>query len=76
MTNELDAVQPAERHPYLELEYAQINDNIRFLADVRFKLLAILPALGVCLPSDARTVAGRASARPAWLPGYSGHHVV
>jgi hypothetical protein len=27
MTNELDAVQPTERHPYLELEYAQINDE-------------------------------------------------
>jgi hypothetical protein len=46
MINELDAVQPTERHPYLELEYAQINDNIRFLADVRFKLLTFLPALG------------------------------
>jgi hypothetical protein len=32
--------------PYLELGYSQINDNIRFLADARFKLLALLPILG------------------------------
>ena len=28
------------------LEYEQINENIRFLAEVRFKLLALVPALG------------------------------
>jgi uncharacterized membrane protein YfcA len=27
-------------------EYDQINENIRFLADVRFKLLALVPAVG------------------------------
>jgi hypothetical protein len=46
MTRNLDATQPTEKHPFLELEYAQINDNVRFLADVRFKLLAFLPTLG------------------------------
>jgi len=35
-----------ETHKKLELEYEQINENIRFLADVRFKLLALVPALG------------------------------
>ena len=34
------------RHPSFDLEYTQINDNIRFLADVRFKLLGLVPALG------------------------------
>lgn len=35
-----------EIHPTLALEYEQINENIRFLADVRFKLLALVPTLG------------------------------
>lgn len=30
----------------LELEYSQINNNFRFLAEVRFKLLALVPILG------------------------------
>ena len=33
-------------HANLELEYSQINDNIRALADIRFKLLSLIPALG------------------------------
>lgn len=33
-------------HPKLELEYEQINENFRFLANVRFKLLALVPTLG------------------------------
>lgn len=36
----------AEAPDILTLEYAQINENIRFLADVRFKLLAVVPLLG------------------------------
>jgi hypothetical protein len=40
------AVGMSQKHPNLELEYEQINENVRFLADVRFKLLAVVPALG------------------------------
>jgi hypothetical protein len=36
----------AETHKKVDLEYEQINENIRFLADVRFKLLALVPTLG------------------------------
>jgi hypothetical protein len=35
-----------DNHPHLDLEYTQVNNNIRFLAEVRFKLLALLPTLG------------------------------
>jgi hypothetical protein len=34
------------QHSHLELEYTQINENFRFLAEIRFKLLALVPALG------------------------------
>jgi hypothetical protein len=34
------------KHSNLELEYTQINNNFRFLAEVRFKLLALVPILG------------------------------
>jgi hypothetical protein len=34
------------QHSHFELEYTQINENFRFLAEIRFKLLALVPALG------------------------------
>jgi hypothetical protein len=34
-----------EKHQKPDLEYEQINENFRFLADVRFKLLALVPLL-------------------------------
>jgi hypothetical protein len=39
-------MNPTGTHPNLALEYEQINENFRFLADVRFKLLAWVPTLG------------------------------
>jgi hypothetical protein len=39
-------VEEKNKHLNLELEYGQINDNFRFLAEVRFKLLALVPAVG------------------------------
>lgn len=39
-------MEQTNKHPNLELEYAQINENFRFLAEVRFKLLALVPTLG------------------------------
>jgi hypothetical protein len=37
---------PGDGNSALELEYCEVNDNIRTLADVRFKLLALVPAVG------------------------------
>jgi hypothetical protein len=39
-------MEETNKHPNLELEYTQINENFRFLAEVRFKLLALVPTLG------------------------------
>jgi hypothetical protein len=35
-----------DKHLNLELEYTQINENFRFLGEIRFKLLALVPTFG------------------------------
>jgi hypothetical protein len=68
MAGELKPTEPTAKHAHLELEYAQINDNFRFLADVRFKLLAFLPTLGgiaVFVLSGIGLQAGESSAPAA-----------
>jgi hypothetical protein len=40
---------------HLELEYGQINDNFRFLAEVRLKPLALVSPLGAVAVSRSPT---------------------
>jgi hypothetical protein len=42
----MTTLEQRDQHKKLELEYEQVNENFRFLADVRFKLLALVPILG------------------------------
>jgi hypothetical protein len=42
----LQTDEPRTSQLTLDREYGEINNNIRFLAEVRFKLLGLIPALG------------------------------
>jgi hypothetical protein len=64
-------------HSPYELEYAQVNDNIRTLADIRFRLLALIPPLGgVAIFLLTQAALTRPSNPPAPEPGVNDYSLV